>query len=84
MNKKIIFLIAVLFICVGLSGCSYIFDESKGRFRAILEQQYLGATVKVYDVNRPSGGPKELYPFMSAEEYIQKAIPVVKELFDLR
>ena len=47
------------------------------------DARYLGATVGVYDINKAHGGPVELYPFVSAEEYIAKAIPVVEEFYDL-
>ena len=45
--------------------------------------RYLGAKVGVYDVGMPSGGPEMLYPYLSAEEYIQKATPIVEQFYDL-
>ena len=45
--------------------------------------RYLGAKVGVYDVGKPSRGPETLYPYMSVEEYIDKAIPTVEQFYEL-
>ena len=57
-----------------LNTISGIFDEGA---------RHLGASVGVYDVNASVGGPEESHPFMSAEAYLEKAIPVIESHFDL-
>ena len=57
---------------------TYVLNEIKGLFDE--KPRYLGASVGTYDVNKSTGGAPEVYPFMSAEDYLEKVIPVVEEV----
>ena len=52
------------------SSIKYLFDK---------KVRYLGATVGIFDVNKPSGGGAEKpYPFWDADDYVKNTITVIE------
>ena len=44
---------------------------------------YLGGNVIVWNVNKSCGVDQELYPFMSADDYVGMVLPIFEEFYGL-
>ena len=39
--------------------------------------------MEVYNVNRSCGGEKDIYPSISADEYVDKLLPFIEKLYNM-